>query len=281
VSTRLTVLALATTAALVLAAGASARPDAGGGKTDLSAHYPDIRTVVPTHLQLVNEHQLETLRFSNGIANTGPGSWALRPHPSLDDATTTVTAMQQIRDRNAYYECGTQPQNVTECFNVLKEFAAGSFEFHASHNHWHIGDVALFEVRKGSPTGRIVGGNSIKTTFCLIDWYKLDDNSPTWERVFFDCYKSFQGIATGWVDQYHQSTDGQQLDLTGVPNADDYYLVSTANYARVFVESDYTNNTAWVKFRLYTDSKGNRKVEVTDHSTCETPGLCGERSTNR
>jgi hypothetical protein len=136
-------------------------------------------------------------------------------------------------------------------------------------------------VRKGSPTGPIVGGNSIKTTFCLIDWYKLDDNSPTAERVFFDCYTSFQGISTGWVDQYHQSTSGQQLDMTGVPEADDYYLVSTSNYAQVFTESDYTNNTAWVKFRLYKDSKGNRKIEVTGHSPCESPGMCGERSTNR
>jgi hypothetical protein len=82
-------------------------------------------------------------------------------------------------------------------------------------------------------------------------------------------------------DQYHQSTDGQKLDLTGVPNADDYYLVSTANYARVFVVSDYTNNSAWAQFRLTTDSKGNRKVQVTGRSPCESPGLCGERSTNR
>lgn len=43
----------------------------------------------------------------------------------------------------------------------------------------------------------------------------------------------------------------------------------------------YPNNTAWVKFRLYQDSNGNRKVEVTGHSPCSTPGLCGKRSTNR
>jgi hypothetical protein len=254
----------------------------GGGKPrDLSAFYPDMRTVVPTHLQLVNEHQREILRFSNGIANTGPGPWALAPDPPISDAVDEVTAIQEIRDANAYYQCGTQPKNVTACYNVLASFPTGTFEFHPAHNHWHIGDVALFEVRKGSPTGPIVGGNSIKTTFCLIDWYKLDDNSPTAERVFFDCYTSYQGIASGWVDQYHQSTEGQQLDLTGVPDADDYYLVSTANYARVFTESDYTNNTAWVKFRLYTASNGNRKIQVTDHSPCDSPGLCGERSTNR
>jgi Lysyl oxidase len=248
---------------------------------------PDMRTVMPQHLQLVNAGQKEILRFSNGIANTGVGGWALRPEPSLEVAreqgVTKVAAVQEFRDNPAaYYSCEDKPHNVDTCFNVLSERVAGQFEFHPAHNHWHIGDVALFEVRKGSPTGKIVGGNSIKTTFCLIDWYKLSDNSPTWERVFFDCYASYQGISPGWVDQYHQSTSGQQLDLTGVPNANDYYLVSTSNYARTFTETDYTNNSAWVKFRLYTDSKGNRKIEVTDHSPCEArTGLCGEGTTNR
>jgi Lysyl oxidase len=246
---------------------------------------PDLRTVVPTHLNLVNEHQREFLRFSNGIANTGPGPWALRPEPSIDEAQAnnveTVSAIQEIRDSGAYYKCGEQPKQVTDCYNVVSESLAGTFLFHPAHNHWHIDHVALFEVRSGSPTGPVVGGNSIKTTFCLIDWYKLDDNAPASERVFFDCYHSFQGISSGWVDQYHQSTDGQQVDLTGVPNGNDYYLVSTANHAGIFQEVDKTNNTAWVKFSLTSDSKGNRKVTVTEHSPCDSPGLCGARSTNR
>jgi hypothetical protein len=274
-------IVLATASLGLLAIVGVATAGKGGGGTDLSAFYPDMRTVVPAHLQLVNEHQKETLRFSNGIANTGPGPWALRPDPPVAEATLFTTAVQEIRDSNAYYKCGEQPKQVTECYNVVQDIKTGTFEYHPAHNHWHIGDVALFEVRKGSPTGPIVGGNSIKTTFCLIDWYKLDDNSPTAERTFFDCYTSYQGIQSGWVDQYHQSTSGQQLDLTGVPEADDYYLVSTANYARTYTELDYTNNTAWVKFRLYKDSKGNRKIEVTGNSPCESPGMCGERSTNR
>jgi Lysyl oxidase len=252
------------------------KPPSGG-----AALYPDLRTVVPAHLNLVNQQQKDILRFSNGIANTGAGPWALRPEPPPSEATTTVSAVQEFRDSGVYYKCGEQPKQVTECYNVVSERVAGTFEFHPAHNHWHIGDVALFEVRKGSPTGPIVGGNSIKTTFCLIDWYKLDDNSPAGERTFFDCYTSFQGISSGWVDQYHQATEGQQVNLTGVPNAKDYYLVSTANYASVFTETDYTNNTAWVRFSLSSDSNGNRKVTVTDHSPCESPGMCGERSTNR
>jgi hypothetical protein len=263
---------------VVVATALAAQP--GGGGVDLTAHYPDMRTVVPQHLNLVNQQQNEYLRFSNGIANTGPGPWALRPEPALGTAPT-VTAMQEIRSSNDYYKCGEQPKQVTACYTVLAEFATSTFEFHASHNHWHIGDVALFEVRKGSPTGPIVGGNSIKTTFCLIDWYKLEDNAPGAERTFFDCYTSYQGIQSGWVDQYHQATDGQQVDLTGVANAEDYYLVSTANAAGVFKELNYTNNSAWVKFALRTGSKGNRKVVILGHSPCETPGLCGENTTNR
>jgi hypothetical protein len=245
------------------------------------ALYPDLRTVVPAHLNLVNQQQEEILRFSNGIANTGAGPWALRPDPPPAEAETEVSAVQEFRDSGALYKCGEQPKQVTACYNVVNEKVAGTFEFHPAHNHWHIGDVALFEIRKGSPTGPVAGGQSVKTTFCLIDWYKLDDNAPASERIFFDCYTSFQGISSGWVDQYHQSTEGQQLRVTGLPDANDYYLVSTANYSGIFTETDYTNNTAWVKFSLSSDSKGNRKVTVTDHSPCTSPGLCGERSTNR
>jgi len=280
---RVVVLSLFLVGALTIVAAALAGKGGGGGggTTDLTALYPDMRTVVPQHLNLVNEHQRDLLRFSNGIANTGGGPWAMRPDPPLDQATDTTTAIQEIRSNGSYYKCGTEPKQVTACYDVLREFSTSQFEFHPAHNHWHMGDVALFEVRKGSPTGPIVGGNSIKTTFCLIDWYKLDDNSPSSERVFFDCYTSYQGISVGWVDQYHQATTGQQVDLTGVPNADDYYLVSTANAGGVFLEQNYSNNTAWVKFKLSSESKGNRKVTVLGHSPCESPGMCGENSTNR
>ena len=277
---KVVLVALFLVGALTIVAAAFGARASGGGTKSLVHLYPDLRTVVPTHLNLVNAHQQEILRFSNGIANTGGGPWALRPHPALGTAPT-VTAMQEIRSNGSYYKCGEQPKQVTECYDVLAEYPTSVFAYHETHNHWHIDDVAVFEVRKGSPTGPIVGNNRIKTTFCLIDWYKLDDNSPTKERVFFDCYTSYQGISVGWVDQYHQSTDGQQVNLTGIPDADDYYLVSTTNADRVFLEQDYTNNTAWVRFRLSSDSKGNRKVTVLESSPCDTPGLCGENSTNR
>src|SRR5262245_3124445 len=250
------------------------------GKPSSTALYPDLRTVVPLHLNLVNQQQQEFLRFSNGIANTGAGPWAMRPDPPPAEATTVTAAVQEFRDSNNRYKCGEQPQQVTECYNVISERVAGVYEFHPAHHHWHIGDIALFEVRQGSPTGPIVGGNSVKTTFCLVDWYRLDGNAPSSERTFFDCF-GIQGIASGWVDQYHQATEGQEVLLTDVPDANDYYLVSTVNFARTFTETNYTNNTAWAKFTLTSDSSGNRKVTVIGHSPCESPGLCGDTAPNR
>ena len=253
---------------------AAARPSTGG-------LYPDLRAVVPQHLQLVNSQQREILRFSNGVANTGAGHWAMRPDPPPSSAQETVSAIQEIRDSLAFYQCGEQPKQVTACYNIVREIVAGVFAFHPEHNHWHIGDVAGFEVRKGSPTGPVTGGISVKTTFCLIDLYKLDGNSPTSEKVFWDCYASYQGVSSGWVDQYHQSTEGQQLDITGIPNADDYYLVTTTDPTGIFTETDRSNNSAWTKFRLYQDSNGNRKIEVLGTSPCDSPGLCGTVSANR
>ena len=57
---------------LALAIGAIAL--AGKPPSADTSKYPDLRTVVPDHLNFVNQQQKEFLRFSNGIANTGPGT---------------------------------------------------------------------------------------------------------------------------------------------------------------------------------------------------------------
>lgn len=227
-----------------------------------SGLLPDLQTVVPLHLNLVNEHQRELLRFSNGIANTGQGPLQLRPETS----GPTTLGIQQILDASG---------------NVVQESLASVYEFHEAHNHWHLGSVARFEIRTASPSGKIFGGNSIKTTFCLIDWYQLErGNNGVSGATYFDCVAGLQGISPGWVDQYHQATDGQSLDLTGAPEGL-YYLVSIANPDGNYAESNSKNNTAWVGFRLSRDSKGNAKIKVVSHSPCATPGLCGENAPNR
>jgi hypothetical protein len=226
---------------------------------------PDLRTIVPLHLQLVNDHQRDVLRFSNGIANMGDGPWRMRPRFPLSGSSGTQDAIQEILDANG---------------NIVQERVVSQFEFHPEHNHWHIAGVAHFSVRTGSPAGPVYGTTASKVTFCLIDWYKLDGNSRTPERVYFDCNGAYQGISPGWVDQYHQSLEGQDLDVTGIPEGE-YFLVSKVNPDATFIESTVSNNTAWVKFRISRQSNGNPKLDVLDHSPCDSPGLCGEGAPNR
>lgn len=223
-----------------------------------SALMPDLQTVVPQHLQVVRAHQRDLLRFSNGIANTGAGPLQFKPEFPIGEIVGSQNAVQQLLDASGA---------------IVHQETVSQFEYHPEHHHWHIEAVALFEIRTGSPTGSVVGGNSLKTTFCLIDWVKLDGNSNSKERVYFDCFGDLQGISSGWVDQYNQAVEGQELDITGVP-AGSYYLVSTANPDHTFIETSTGNNTAWVSFDLKRDRQGHPKITITGHSAC-TGGLCG------
>ena len=51
--------------------------------------------------------------------------------------------------------------------------------------------------------------------------------------------------------------------------------------SKSYSETSQANNSAWAKFRLYRDSRGNRKIEVLETSPCDSPGLCGTVSANR
>lgn len=239
-------------------------PAAAQGPT--RGFLPDLRTVIPKHLSIMNEHQREILRFTNGIANTGDGPLRLRPEFPAPGSGESQDAVQEILDAEG---------------RIVSEAVVSQFEFHEDHHHWHVANVARFEVRVGSPTGPVFGTAAVKVGFCIIDWYKLEDNARTIERVYWACEFSYQGISVGWVDQYNQAIPGQELDLTGAPPGR-YYLVSVANPLGVFTEKDTSNNLAWIGFELVRDSRGNPKVVLTgEHSPCDSPGLCGEQRVNR
>ena len=252
----------------------------------LMARLPDLATVIPQQVQVVNpnskEGKRELIRFSNGIANIGDGPWRMRPEFPLNDNSQPQLAIQELLDSAG---------------NLVCEKVVSQFQFHPEHNHWHINGVAEFSVhvsKGGGPAGSgDIGGVyvndrgqavSLKTTFCLIDWIKLGGNSNSSKadgRTYFDCFGDYQGISVGWVDEYHQSIEGQQLDVTGAPPGL-YYLLSTANAEATFIETNYANNSAWVAFQLSRDSNGNPKITIIgDSFAAEGLGVKPDYTTNR
>lgn len=246
---------------------------------------PDLMTVVPKHLTIQNKQKQEILRFSNGIANLGKGPWWLEPEspstggtdPNCQNAFQLIPNASQFPNRSLTI---TDEQIPAPPSAYSARCQKGNFDYHETHNHWHIDNVGEFKICReqdfdeNDPSsctpattslGAVVG---IKFTFCLIDWYKLGSNTANSDitRNFFACETGFQGISPGWVDQYHHATPGQDIDITGLPE-DDYVLVSTVNARNgvtnkpVFDEGNVNNNTAYVKFHLYrgsnSDSDGN------------------------
>ena len=113
--------------------------------------------------------------------------------------------------------------------------------------YWHLADVGRYEVRFARDDGtggrfgaaftNDAGTQDFKVGVCMFDDLHLDCSSAnTADRNMWSCEIGPQGQTgrndpdvpgedhTGWVDQYHQSLDGQDLDITGAP-VGVYYLV--------------------------------------------------------
>ena len=203
------------------------------------------------------------------VANTGQGDLILRPeHDPIENITT---GYQEIEDAS-----GT----------VIHDEAVSEFVFHPAHNHWHITAVALFEVRKALDDGhdghwgKVYGGQTIKTTFCLIDVIQLEGQSKTPELRFWDCFPDErQGISSGL---------GRPVPpRDGGPRARDHRRAARHLLPREHLEprpgvqgDGLRQQPAWTSFKLSRDSKGNAKIAEVASAPCS-GRLCGVQIPNR
>lgn len=257
-----------------------------------NALLPDVTPGVPKHLNIHNQQQNEFLRFTNVWANVGEGTLEfepLFPDPGADEGTTQ-DAFQNLYDDEGNF--GLTDQNIWNDppgINVVSEFI-----FHETHNHWHINDIGEFAIRTYDQNNPNVPGDivddafSIKVGFCITNVFKYNgDESPTSQRIYWECEVGLQGIQPGWVDQYHQSVEGNEIDITDLPNGR-YFLTHTWNPANAFVDADASNDVSWTLFDLSQNNNGNgnRKITIVNEFAPEcqadgsTPGICGDINKN-
>jgi hypothetical protein len=245
-------------AAAVILAWASAP-----GAQALDGLLPDIIEEIPQHLSIQNTQHHEYLRFSTTHWNFGDGPLQVRGGGQVAPC---------VIDGIAYDQCTYATQEILDADGqVVATHPAGIAFFHPQHNHWHQSAVATFAIRStldGSPVGGALG---FKSTFCLVDLDKSDLVHANSTRGYFECNGDLQGISVGWGDEYHHSTEGQELDVTALP-VGVYYLTQDADPEQHWVETDETNNRSWVKFRL---GRTGANAEIT---VLETFGYAGNTS---
>jgi hypothetical protein len=264
----------------------------GGSSIPTSAILPDISPGVPKHLDIHNQQQNEWLRFTNVWGNVGVGGLEFEPDFLGGDPVEgqNTLAFQNLYDAEGEFRYSTAPV----WHEVVSEFT-----FHETHNHWHIDGIGEFSVRhvatdkKGNEIpGDIAklpnGGQAtaVKVGFCISDVYQIDGKSPaTSQKWYWECEVGFQGIQPGWIDQYHQSTEDNEIDITGLPNGT-YFLTHTWNPLGFFVDESSENDSSWMKFELSDQGNGNRKITELESfapeckSNGSTPGLCGDINKN-
>jgi hypothetical protein len=205
---------------------------------------PDITALTPLRARVQQRGGSRKLYFTTKIANVGRGPLIIEGKTVQTPFGPVTQATQQVRRSN-----GTHCQQ-----------SVGTFEFHVSHNHFHLNDFAEYQLRKGDPyTGEIVARAS-KISFCLTDNEPLKDSRFNGQRqVDANCsvQEGVQGISSGWADVYDDFYPEQYIELdichpTGGVPAGQYWLVNVADPDNLLLEDneDFVSNAGVVSVNI-------------------------------
>jgi hypothetical protein len=259
-----TIVALASgvmTALIVIAAPAA------GGPAPLA---PDLVTLAIQHDDLAmvrgpGGHSL--LALTNEIANHAEGPLEVFPGPTSANCDGD-TDPENDRDASQRVFADSNGSGAYEVADdeVDWERRFGCMRYHPAHDHWHVLDVARYELRSEA-TGKLVV-SSRKVGFCLTDSRQVFSGigSPPQPRYPLGSANpsgcdagSTQGISSGWADVYLLALPGQSLDVSGLPRGR-YCLTSRADPLDLIEELDEANNVRRARLALRPKGLAVRKV---------------------
>lgn len=214
----------------------------GDDRNNDPAPPPPPGTPSCTEDERAEEGAQRCLRFSMGIENAGAGPLDLR-FDTRDPGRVMYQVVHRARGKGV-------------------QRAAGQFEYHPTHNHFHYAGIWAFSLfRVTNPqTGEMaaVGGGK-KAGFCPRDQNIADWRSFRQARagsVPSDCGMtsdqpsavkggpSTMGLSTGWGDVYGWYRPGNYVEF--VTNGDGHYLVrAVADSLGNVLEGDESNNVAY------------------------------------
>lgn len=184
------------------------------------------------------------LRFTAGPHNVGEGHFDLR-FPILDRA---------INDRDRLVE---MTQVVHHDDGTSTERDAGSYEYHATHGHYHYTDILFYELLSVDEAAGTVApaGVGHKSGFCPADqgygdWeaFDQDEQGALGAEQSGSCFAiagdGAMGITAGWGDFYRWQRPGQFVDFSGQPDGT-YVVRATVDVLDNVRETDDTDNASY------------------------------------
>lgn len=202
----------------------------GASAQNAISRTPNLKPQPASGVSLVaNTSGGSTLRFNTTSWNNGAG-----PLELVAGEVETGSGKQKVYQR-VYLSDGTSFLNY-----------AGSFTYHAAHDHIHFDDYALYTLQPlNAPGGSLRTGS--KTTFCVMDTTKVDTSLPgaPAQAAYSTCGRFVQGMSVGWGDTYGSHLAGQEIDFTD--NADGVYALKIEiDPKKLILESNENDNLSCV-----------------------------------
>ncbi len=203
---------------------------------------PDMVPTAPVQIYITTTAGKKELHFSTTFYNQGKGPLEVIGHTDKEKEITY--ASQYVFE--------------TDGPGVYKDI--GNFVFHPGHSHWHVDNYVFYQLWSldagGELDKRLISTD--KMSFCIWDEFSKDLNlegAPK-SRVFTrTCYRETQGMSVGWADTYSATVEGQEVDITGIP--DGTYVFRTAiNPDRKIEEENYDNNSVDITVEI----RGNKLI---------------------
>lgn len=197
---------------------------------------PDLSIVPPKELYIAGSASNKLLRFSTTFVNLGPGPLEIFGHQDYENELTYAAQYIYAKGAPGVYQ------------------DIGSFELHPTHNHWHVDNHVQYQLWSIAEDGskKEMLSDTGKFSFCIWDEHTYDltiEGAPQTREYTFVCNADRQGMSVGWGDTYAARVDGQELDITDIPDGE-YILYYDVNPDRKIYETTFDNNTGQIRIRI-------------------------------
>jgi len=244
VRVRLSALAAALLAGLLLAATASAAENPCIGPEAASLLCPNLRIGPPTDLYVQEGYGRKLLRATSDVRSRGRGPMEVRGQRN---------GWRSMKTTQRIYRAGgghiTVQSGATLRFTNVGAYFGGAY--------WKVHQLAQFELRRATPSGELgdVARTSPKLNYCLRDLERTraGHRSPP-SRHYPGCNQDpFRkrvtlGTSVGWSDIYPADYDKQYIDVSGLRGC--FVFGMTVDPKGLLLESNENDNSSHRRVRL-------------------------------